>query len=123
MKLKIVVGCLMLGLFAACGGNAPQSAHELALEKNPEYQKGMNLVAQNNCLTCHQVSGSSTGPAYDDVANKYLPTEANIDMLAQKVISGGSGHWGSVPMTPHPTLSMADAQAMVKYILMLRTAK
>ncbi len=41
-------------------------------------------------------------------------------MLAAKIIKGGSGVWGQVPMTPHPNLSVADAEQMVKYILLLK---
>jgi len=40
--------------------------------------------------------------------------------LANKVIKGGSGKWGDVPMTPHPQLSMDDAKEMVKYVLSLK---
>ncbi|HEY2726891.1 MAG TPA: cytochrome c class I, partial [Parafilimonas sp.] len=61
-----------------------------------------------------------TGPAYRDVANKYDNTDANVKMLAAKVIKGGSGNWGTIAMTPHPAVSEADAEQMVKYILLLR---
>jgi len=60
------------------------------------------------------------GPAYQDVANKYTASPAVIDTLANKVIKGGSGHWGDVPMSPHPALAMDDAREMVKYILSLK---
>jgi len=61
-----------------------------------------------------------TGPPYRDVANKYENTDANVKMLAEKIIKGGTGNWGTVPMTPHAALSEADAEQMVKYILLLR---
>ncbi|MGF7232023.1 c-type cytochrome, partial [Arachidicoccus sp.] len=101
-------------------GNSNSSAKN-DISKNPDYQKGLALVAKNDCLTCHKIEGESTGPAYEKVADKYDDNEANINMLAQKVISGGSGHWGTVPMVAHPTLSLADAKQMVKYVLLLRT--
>ncbi|MEP6749348.1 MAG: c-type cytochrome [Bacteroidota bacterium] len=90
------------------------------LSKNPDYQKGLALIAGDNCLTCHKIDESSTGPAYRDVANKYTSNDATIDTLANKIIKGGSGNWGSIPMTPHDTLSKDNARAMVKYILLLR---
>jgi cytochrome c len=40
--------------------------------------------------------------------------------LAATIIKGGSGVWGTVPMTAHPTLSEEDARQMVKYILLLK---
>jgi len=37
-------------------------------------------------------------------------------LTSQKIIEGGSGVWGTIPMTPHANLSQADAEQMVKYI-------
>lgn len=82
--------------------------------------KGLNLIAQSDCLTCHKVEEKVVGPAYRDVAKKYENTPANVDSLAGKIIHGGAGNWGQVPMTPHPQLSKEDAQTMVKYILSLK---
>lgn len=81
--------------------------------------KGAQLIAASDCLGCHKEQEKLVGPAYKEVAAKYPPTEENIDKLAKKVISGGSGVWGEVPMTPHPNLALADAKEMVKYILSL----
>jgi len=91
------------------------------LSKNPDYQKGIALVAGADCLTCHKIDETSTGPAYRDVANKYATADdATINTLADKIIKGGSGNWGSVPMTAHDALSKDDAKAMVKYVLLLK---
>jgi len=81
---------------------------------------GEALIKNSDCLTCHKVDQKIVGPAYDDVANKYTATSAVIDTLANKVIKGGSGNWGSIAMTAHPTLSMDDARHMVRYILSLK---
>ncbi|MEP7279907.1 MAG: c-type cytochrome [Bacteroidota bacterium] len=88
--------------------------------KNPDYQKGLALIGANDCLTCHKIDETSTGPAYRDVANKYTNDDATINTLSEKVIKGGSGNWGSVPMTAHVALSKDDAKTMVKYILLLK---
>ncbi|TWI83166.1 cytochrome c [Lacibacter cauensis] len=87
---------------------------------NPDYEKGLALVAGSDCLTCHKVDEKVIGPSYRDVANKYENTEANVKMLAEKVIKGGTGVWGEVAMTAHPTVTQADAEQMVKYILLLK---
>ena len=87
---------------------------------NPDYAKGLALIGASDCLTCHKVDETSTGPAYRDVANKYTASEAIIDTLASKIIAGGSGTWGSIPMTAHPALSKEDAKQMVKYVLLLK---
>ncbi len=83
--------------------------------------KGQQLISTSDCLTCHKVDAKIVGPAYIDVANKYEATEENIEMLAGKIINGGSGSWGEIPMAPHTALSTDDAEEMVKYILSLRT--
>lgn len=130
-KYLVALSAICLLGAASCGSdnnnadkNEPtaSTSHESAandISKDPNYQKGLKLVAQNDCLTCHKISGSSTGPSYEDVANKYTADETTINMLAQKIINGGSGHWGTVPMAAHPSISVADAQQMVKYVLLL----
>lgn len=91
------------------------------LSKNPDYQKGIALIAANDCLTCHKIDETTTGPAYRDVANKYgNADDAVISTLADKIVKGGSGNWGSVAMTAHDAISKDDAKAMVKYILLLK---
>jgi cytochrome c len=63
-----------------------------------------------------------TGPTYRDVANKYANNTSDtvVPYLAGKIITGGNGVWGEAFMTPHAGLSQADAEAMVKYILLLK---
>jgi len=81
---------------------------------------GAGLIQKNDCLTCHKLDQKVIGPAFTDVANKYTASPAVVDTLANKIIKGGSGNWGTIAMSPHPNLSMTDAQEMVKYILTLK---
>lgn len=81
---------------------------------------GQKLIASSDCKTCHRIDSKLIGPAFQDVAEKYPASEVNISMLTRKVITGGSGHWGDVAMTPHPSLSASDAEEMVKYVLSLK---
>jgi cytochrome c len=122
---KLIVALLISGSIAACGGGDQKPAEEKKEEKKADVlavdnQKGLELIGANDCTTCHKISEKNIGPAYTDVAAKYEATQANIDTLVSKVINGGSGVWGAVPMTPHPTLSKEDATEMVKYILALK---
>jgi len=82
--------------------------------------KGAQLIAASDCGSCHRENEKLLGPAYHDVALKYPTTDANVTMLAKKVISGGKGNWGDIAMTPHPGLSESDAKEMVRYVLSLR---
>lgn len=125
------------GLTFACGGGekaaetvsteaaAPAApAQEISLEDkykdDPIYIKGIEKVKGSDCTSCHMVERKIVGPSYADVAAKYESTEENITMLAQKVIAGGVGVWGEVPMPAHPGLSEEDAKDMVRYILLLK---
>ncbi len=113
----------------ACGGGSTEAGKATteatastanALSDNPDYQKGLALIAGSDCLTCHKTSEKNIGPAYKEVAAKYENTEANIKMLAARVIKGGSGNWGAIPMTPHPQLKQEDVEQMIKYIFLLK---
>jgi cytochrome c len=120
---KIIISLALILSFAACGGNTTpvETKPSNNLSDNPDYQKGVALIAKNDCLTCHKVDEKLIGPAYRDVANKYagLP-DTIITHLANKVMKGGTGVWGDVPMAPHPNLSQEDAVSLVKYVLLMK---
>src|SRR5437868_3142631 len=93
------------------------------LSSNPDYQKGVDLIGQSDCLTCHRIDERLQGPGYREVANKYAGyPDTIVGNLARKIIRGGNdGVWNmSGLMTPHPSLSEDNAKAMVKYILLLK---
>ena len=81
--------------------------------------QGESLVKASDCKTCHHAVNKIIGPAHIDVAKKYDFTEANVKMLADKIIKGGSGVWGQIPMTAHVDISQADAEKMARYVLSL----
>lgn len=83
-------------------------------------QKGEVLIAYSDCYTCHKEDKDSVGPAFRDIAKRYPVQRVYIDMLAQKVISGGYGAWGHAVMSAHPKVPMEDAKIMVSYILSLK---
>lgn len=102
------------------GGTAATEEKKESLSDNPDYKNGLALVAKSDCLTCHKVNEASTGPAYKDVAARYAnAADTTIERIANHIIKGGSGQWGAIPMTPHPTVSIDDAKTMVKYVLLL----
>lgn len=125
---KVLFLASISALAIACGNNSgeekkkeePKAATEQAAPAPAADDKGVELIAANDCLTCHKVNEKAIGPAYLDVAKKYTADDATIAMLSAKIIKGGSGVWGEVPMTPHPQLSEDDAKTMVKYILSLK---
>ena len=70
----------------------------------PSPESGLEFNA-SDCRTCHADDTKLIGPAYKDVAAKYENTEPNRKMLAEKIIKGGQGVWGEIPMAPHADLT------------------
>lgn len=99
---------------------APAPAAEAPATAAASGKDGKALIEASDCRTCHQDAAKVIGPAYVDVAKKYPNTAANVKMLAGKIIAGGKGVWGEIPMTPHPNVSQEDAEAMVTYILSMK---
>jgi cytochrome c len=83
-------------------------------------QTGEVLIGYSDCWTCHKMEKPSAGPAFRDIAMRYPVQERYINMLAGKVMVGGSGAWGTSVMNPHPEVSFDDARVMVSFILSLR---
>lgn len=75
------------------------------------------LATKKNCMACHAVATKLVGPAYKDVAAKYKADKGAADKLAAKVIKGGSGVWGAVPMPANPQVNEAEAKTLVAWIL------
>ena len=78
------------------------------------------LAQKKNCMACHAVDKKLVGPAYKDVAAKYAGDKDAIDKLAAKVLKGGAGVWGPVPMPANPQVSEAEAKQLVAWIMTLK---
>ncbi|MDN4035611.1 c-type cytochrome [Massilia sp. YIM B02443] len=76
-----------------------------------------DLAKAKNCMTCHTVQTKLVGPAYKDVAERYAGQKSAEDKLVQKVLKGGAGVWGPVPMPANPQVSEAEARTLVKWVL------
>ena len=129
---KIFLIAAVTGLFAACGGGEkkeetkteePKKEETAKVEDptaSPDYQKGVEIVAKSDCFTCHKIDEKNIGPAWRDVANKYAGQDTAVKYLAHKIINGGAGVWGQVPMAPHPTFTQEEAETVAKYVLLLK---
>ena len=105
---------------AEASASAAPAAAPAAEAAAPAGKDGKALIAASDCLACHKEKEKQVGPAYADVAKKYENNEKNVKMLAEKIIAGGQGNWGEIPMAAHPNVSQEDAEAMVKYILSIK---
>jgi len=75
------------------------------------------LATAKNCMACHAVDKKLVGPAYKDVAKKYAGDAKAADMLATKIMKGGSGVWGAIPMPANPQVSDAEAKKLAAWVL------
>ena len=122
MKLKLFLAAATIVSLAACGGQGDQTSDESQKENTAQQAsvpKGKMLIDASDCMGCHTLKTKIIGPSYVDVAQKYPDSPENVKLLAGKIIEGGKGVWGDIPMTPHPQISQADAEEMVNYILSL----
>jgi len=139
MSKKLVVVLSAAVFMAACGNSgetkpaetkdttasASAPAGAASSTSTAASDKGLELIGASDCTTCHRLnkesSGAAIGPAYSEVAAKYAPAaDTTVDRLVKKIISGGSGIWGTIPMTPHPALKADDVKTMVSYIMTLK---
>lgn len=78
------------------------------------------LATAKNCMACHAIDKKLVGPSYKDVAKKYAGNAKAADMLATKIVKGGSGAWGAIPMPANTQVSEAEAKKLVAWILSLK---
>jgi len=124
MKIRIYTVVVASIFIIACGGtdtsNETEQVASAEVQSANNFDAGKQLIAKSDCLGCHKEQEKLIGPSYVEVAKKYPTNAENIKLLAGKIINGGAGVWGEVPMTPHPQISTADAETMVVYILNLK---
>jgi cytochrome c len=77
----------------------------------------MQLATSKNCMACHAAAIKLVGPSFKAIAEKYAGQKEAVDKLAVKVIKGGSGVWGPVPMPANAQVSPDEAKKLVTWIL------
>src|ERR1043165_9453372 len=112
-NVHLVIVALALVIFS-CGQKEKKAATEdygtpteesTATKQVDPIAQGEMLVKENDCKTCHHKTNKIIGPAHLEVAKKYDVTAANVKMIADKIIKGGQGNWGQIPMTGHTDIS------------------
>ena len=107
--LTSCTACLLVVMFA--GVQQPVSGAEM---------KGEDLVVKNRCYPCHSKTDMLLGPSYEAIAARHAANrEAMVEVLAEKIIVGGGGNWGVVPMVPNEHVSREDARRIARWILKL----
>lgn len=129
MVTLVGIACVSM---TSCGTKKEEATEETAdayddyATAEPAKESATDLIAQgkvlvdaSDCKTCHHPTNKIIGPSHTDVAKKYDFTKANVTLLANKIIGGGSGVWGEIPMSPHADISLGDAEKMAMYVLSL----
>ena len=78
------------------------------------------LATAKNCMACHALDHKVVGPAYKDVAAKYANDKGAVDKLAAKILKGGSGVWGAMPMPANAQVSEAEAKKLAAWVLTIK---
>jgi cytochrome c len=99
---------LLAVIAVAAAGVAPVAMADLA------------LATSKNCMACHAVDKKVVGPAYKEVAAKYANDKTAVDKLTQKILKGGAGVWGPVPMPANTQVSEAEAKKLAAWVLSLK---
>lgn len=125
MKRQIIMACILLNFFACTiqsenKNNPSGEVKKTFAMDHPDYEAGLALVEKSDCVSCHKINEILVGPSYVSIAGKYESNPENISLLSEKILKGGQGVWGQVPMAAHPTVKKEDAEKMVKYILLLK---
>ncbi len=77
----------------------------------------MALATAKNCMACHAIEKKLVGPSYKDVAAKYAGQADAVEKLSTKVMKGGSGVWGPIPMPANAQVTSDEAKKLVAWIL------
>lgn len=75
------------------------------------------LARSKNCVACHSVERKMIGPSYKAIAERYAKDDSAIKLLSEKIVQGGGGNWGQLPMPPQPGVSPEEAETLAKWIL------
>jgi cytochrome c len=76
-----------------------------------------DLAKSKNCVACHHAERKMIGPSYTAMAAKYADDGSAVTVLSEKVLKGGVGIWGQMPMPPQQNVSQDEAESLVKWML------
>lgn len=79
--------------------------------------KAQAVAKRNACLGCHADNKKIVGPSFQDIAKKYASNPNAKVFLKNKILKGGSGSWGVVPMPANAKINDADLSILALWIL------
>lgn len=112
----VILAMATIQTISWAGAGAPQT------KANSAMPPGEKLVKEGDCTACHAVDHKVVGPSFADVAKRYAGQPGVVEKLSQKIRTGGSGIWGTLAMTPHPSFTDAQLKEIVTWVLSTRSA-
>lgn len=91
-----------------------------ALAASTSAMADMKLATDKNCMACHAVDKKVVGPGYKDIATKYAGQKDAVDMLSGKILKGGAGVWGPIPMPANAQVSAAESKVLATWVMSLK---
>lgn len=119
MKIKILAAVIAFGGLSSFSDSETISTGYINGKDGAELSEGEKIMSKLDCAACHKVDKKLVGPSYMDIAKKYKMSDKSISYLSDKIIKGGSGVWGAIPMSAHTSLKKSDAKKIAVYILSL----
>lgn len=108
----------VLIIWTYCLSACSQKNESQQLSKKKE-KSALTFIRNDDCLNCHNIEDKSVGPTYVQISQRYEADFSTISRLANKIIEGGGGIWGSDQMSKHPFLEKKDAMKIVRWIFSL----
>ena len=71
-------------------------------------------------MTCHAIDKKVVGPGYKEIAARYAGQKDAADKLASKIVKGGAGVFGVVPMPANTQVNEAEAKKLAAWVLSLK---
>lgn len=76
------------------------------------------LLRAARCYACHDLSKPLLGPPWQAIAARHAgKADLMTDILARKIVLGGGGNWGVVPMVPNEHVDADTARKLARWIL------
>jgi cytochrome c len=113
-------------LLIACKDNGNKTSHSTTIQQATSEPVNIStsfelppIFNKYDCGSCHRLNEKLQGPSYEEIAAKYHAQTTAANYLSDKIMKGGSGVWGSVPMNAHPAMPAEDATELSTFILSL----
>ena len=118
---RSALAALLICVLPACSGEEGESVSPVdPVVLRFSDAEAKSFFNQHACNACHEVDEFRIGPAYRDISLRYSgEPESRTQWLAEKIVHGGAGNWGLVPMISNPDVTPEEARAVASWIMAL----